>query len=112
MSPLLHGVALFNHGEWWHAHEAWEPAWLVAREPERTRYRGLIQVAAALVHWQRGNPRGLWRNYAKARPQLIAVEDMPTIIALRRLRREMDRFVITGATPPPQIVVPGGVDAT
>ena len=28
------------------------------------------QTAAALVHWQRGNPRGLELNWAKARPKL------------------------------------------
>ena len=48
--PLAEGVVLFNAGEYWHAHEAWERGWLTSNEPQKTLYKGIIQAAAALVH--------------------------------------------------------------
>lgn len=47
---LEQGVELFNAGEYWHAHEAWEVVWLDAERADRYFYQGLIQVAAAFVH--------------------------------------------------------------
>jgi hypothetical protein len=56
---LLHeGVALFNGSRYWHAHEAWETLWRAADEEDRDFYRGLIMVAAGLLHLQRRNARG------------------------------------------------------
>src|SRR5215471_15264449 len=40
------------------AHEHWESVWLAAQEPEKTFLQGLIQVAAAFHHFQRGNCAG------------------------------------------------------
>lgn len=52
------GAAQFNAGEFWEAHETWEPLWLQAPEPVKTFLQGLIQVAAGLVHVQRVNAKG------------------------------------------------------
>jgi len=52
------GFALFNAGKFFEAHEAWEEVWLAEEEPEKTFLQGLIQVAAAFHHAQRGNARG------------------------------------------------------
>ena len=67
------GLELFNAGHFWHAHEAWEGLWLTTDDPVRMFLQGLIQTAAALVHWERGNPRGLELNWQKARPKLVGV---------------------------------------
>ena len=97
----LEGIRLFNAGEFWHAHEQWEACWMIAREPEITFYQGIIQAAAALVHWQRGNPRGLRRNWEKGRPKLVALPPVMLGLNLRALIADMDRFVQTGADTPP-----------
>ena len=97
----LEGIRLFNAGEFWHAHEQWEACWMIAREPEITFYQGIIQAAAALVHWQRGNPRGLRRNWEKGRPKLVALPPVMLGLDLRALIADMDRFVKTGADAPP-----------
>jgi uncharacterized protein len=97
----LEGIRLFNAGEFWHAHEQWEACWMIAREPEITFYQGIIQAAAALVHWQRGNPRGLRRNWEKGRPKLVALPPVMLGLDLRALIADMDRFVQTGADTPP-----------
>ena len=53
------GLALFNDGKFFEAHEAWEEIWLIESEPEKTFLQGLIQVAAAFHHAQRGNAPGM-----------------------------------------------------
>ena len=92
----VEGIRLFNAGEFWHAHEQWEACWLAAGEPDGLFYKGIIQAAAALVHWQRGNPRGLRRNWEKARPKLVALPPSMHGLNLRALIDGMDRFVMAG----------------
>ena len=56
--PLAEGLRLYEAGEFFTAHEAWETVWLVLPEPEKTFLQGLIQVTAAFHHLQRNNPLG------------------------------------------------------
>ena len=103
------GIRLFNAGHYWHAHEQWEACWLRADEPDATFYKGLIQAAAALVHWQRQNPRGLQRNWFKGRPRLVALAPHYQTIDLDHLLVEMDRFVLTlgdSAVPRIRFLIP------
>jgi uncharacterized protein len=101
---LIEGVRLFNSGHYWHAHEQWEQLWLHALEPDATLYKGIIQTAAALVHWQRGNPRGLRRNWAKARPKLVAIHALQRRLQIAPLIAAMDQFVTAeGRGDPPRI---------
>jgi predicted metal-dependent hydrolase len=55
---LAEGLRLYEAGEFFAAHEAWESVWLAAPEPEKTFLQGLIQVTAAFHHLQRNNPLG------------------------------------------------------
>jgi uncharacterized protein len=52
------GVAHFNAREFFEAHEVWEDLWLRAPEPEKKFLQGIIQIAAAFHHYERGNLRG------------------------------------------------------
>ncbi|MEO8216074.1 MAG: DUF309 domain-containing protein [Acidobacteriota bacterium] len=60
------GVELFNRGDFWHAHEAWEEIWLAATGERRRFLQGMIQLAAAFHHLQRGTLRGAGRLIAEA----------------------------------------------
>ncbi|MBI1853892.1 MAG: DUF309 domain-containing protein [Planctomycetes bacterium] len=53
------GVDLFNRGEFWESHEAWEGIWQADNRDERIFYQGLIQIAAAFVHHGTRNLRGM-----------------------------------------------------
>jgi uncharacterized protein len=57
-SSLVAGIELFNARKFWHAHEAWEQPWLTAEGDARQFLQGLIQLAAAYHHVQRGTFRG------------------------------------------------------
>jgi predicted metal-dependent hydrolase len=59
-SHFCAGVDHFNAGEFWDAHESWETIWLEAESDVHLFLQGLIQLAAAYHHVQRGTfPGGL-----------------------------------------------------
>src|SRR5215212_5085118 len=64
---LLRFVALFNAGHCWESHEVLEGPWRASRSE---LYHGLILYASAFVHAQRGNPRGVVAQLAKAERSL------------------------------------------
>ena len=51
-------IELFNAGEWYDAHDVFEELWHETAEPERRSLQGILQVAVAQLHLQRGNSRG------------------------------------------------------
>lgn len=57
-AALSAGAALFDQGRWYDAHEAWEEHWLESGGSGRDFYKGLIQLAVALLHWENGNGSG------------------------------------------------------
>ncbi|MCS6940081.1 MAG: DUF309 domain-containing protein [Roseiflexaceae bacterium] len=101
MDHYLEGIRLFNEGEYWHAHEQWEICWLNAPQPEAMFYKGIIQAAAALEKWKRGQPRGMRLNYAKSRPKLMAAGPTMHGMDVAALIAAMDRFVLSGGPPAP-----------
>ncbi|QFP76881.1 DUF309 domain-containing protein [Deinococcus sp. AJ005] len=82
------GAALFNLGQWWEAHEAWEELWLEATGQERAFLQALILLAAALhKRWHHGSLTG--RNFHKAVKYLDALPDEYGGVDLVRLRAEV-----------------------
>ena len=65
------GIALFNAGRFWHAHEAWETVWKRHRaEPSHDFFRGLIQLAAAHHQREHGRFDGMLIHFERARTKL------------------------------------------
>ncbi len=60
------GLSHFNSGQFWHAHESWEVLWLEAESDLVEFLQGLIQLAAAYHHIQRGTYRGAGRLFDAA----------------------------------------------
>lgn len=71
---LVEGIALFNDAKFWHAHEAWERDWLGAAGDEKRFLQGLIQLAAAYHHVQRGTVSGAVRLFDAALEKLSSLE--------------------------------------
>jgi hypothetical protein len=61
---LEEGRRLFNHGEHWHAHEAWEPLWMGLEGEDKLFVQGLIMAAAMLVQYGKGVRRGVQNHWA------------------------------------------------
>jgi hypothetical protein len=67
-AALAAGLAAYERGDFFEAHEDLEPAWMGTDDvAQRALLQGLIKVAAAYVHDVRGNPRGIARNLEGAR---------------------------------------------
>lgn len=57
-TQFLRGVAQFNGGQFFEAHETWEEIWLATPEPDKAYLQGIIQITAAFHHYRRGNHKG------------------------------------------------------
>ncbi len=109
-------LARFDRGEYWLAHEELEELWLASPRPA---YKGLIHLAAACLHWERGNLRGAATKLRSAKAHIeddrgtLEAFDIEALLAeIRRLEaalaagQEFDRFRLAPLT---SIPVGGGV---
>ncbi len=63
----VRGLELYQAGDHWHAHEAWEALWLRKKHSgEGAFLRAAIQIAAAMVKAEQGNMAGVRKNLGKA----------------------------------------------
>jgi predicted metal-dependent hydrolase len=67
---LEQGVAAFNAGEYYDAHEYWEELWSEHQLPDRVFIQGLIQLAVGYFHLTNDNLTGARSLFAKALPKL------------------------------------------
>lgn len=84
---LDRGVGLFDAGEFFAAHEAWEDGWKATEEPEtRLLLQGLIQVAAGFYKIVvQGKPDSAQRLLARGLEKLEQVSAPPGL-DLARIR--------------------------
>ena len=76
MAALKLGAERFDRGEWWDAHEAWEDGWRATGGKHRHYLKGLIQLAAANYHLDRGHPRAARRLFDGAARHLAESEPL------------------------------------
>jgi hypothetical protein len=100
-AEIVRFVARFDRGEYWLAHEELEELW---QHDRRDLYKGLIQLAAAFVHVERGNWRGAARlfetalGYLEGYPSPSEGFDLDQIRArARRALRQVERLRVDEA---------------
>lgn len=93
------GVELFNAGEYWHAHEAWEDVWRTLNEDAEIVLRGLIQLAAGLHLLGAGRMDGARSNLTKALqklslapPVFLGVDTQRLCVLLRAYLQDTQTF--------------------
>ena len=105
---LAEGLWCYRSREFFAAHEHWESVWLATKGPEQAFLQALIQLAAALHHIQRSNPRGA---ASLLQSGLQRLEPHPPLFAgivvssLREEIREWLQELETGAVRP-ELAVP------
>jgi uncharacterized protein len=67
---LERGLELIREGAYFEAHEELEDEWREAPQHERDFLQGLVHVAVAWLHAERGNRNGSERQLAKAERRL------------------------------------------
>jgi predicted metal-dependent hydrolase len=55
---LVEAIRLFNAGEWYACHDGLEELWHETSGPSRAVLQGILQLAVAQLHLERGNRRG------------------------------------------------------
>ena len=119
-TAFLAGIAAYERGDFFEAHELLEPAWMGTDDPvERDLHQGLIKLAAGYVHAVRRNPLGMIKNLRGARDYLAAVAaapapaiasslpggiDVPGLVAAIDDRlAKVERSGVVGAIEPPVV---------
>jgi len=99
------GIALFNRGEFFEAHEVLEDVWRAAPAAERKFLQGLIQIAVALHHHSRGNSVGARSLLARAVGNLNCYPEEFAGIELAMLRGSLRAWQVAleNGTPPPAL---------
>ncbi len=84
------GIALFNRGEYFEAHEALEEAWREEKDAIRDLYRGVLQIAVVYLHITRGNYAGAVKVYERSKKWLKDWPDICQEIKVGRLREDAE----------------------
>lgn len=102
---LRTGLALFNAGRFFEAHEELEDLWRKMHGPERRYLQGLIQVAAGFHHHSRGNLQGAVSLIGRGSERLDHAPDIFLGIALVPLRRELMQWLqaLAAGSPTPRL---------
>ncbi len=87
------GLAEFNSGRFFDAHETWEEIWLATPEPEKAFLQGIIQVAAAFHHYTRSNPAGAKSLLEAGLAKLQRFPATHRGLALEELRSSARRWI-------------------
>ena len=85
---LVAGVAQYNAGYFFEAHETLEELWLPSPWPVRPFLQGIIQLAAGFVHLMRHEYPGTVRLLARAIEKLEAAPDAYMGIDAKQLAAE------------------------
>lgn len=84
----LKGLALFNAGEYFEAHEELEDAWNADEGPARELYRGILQVGVAYLQIERGNYNGAIKMLLRVKQWLDPLPDVCRTVAVEQLRQD------------------------
>jgi len=85
----VHGLVLFNAGEYFEAHEALESAWRDESDSIRELYQGILQVAVTYLHIQRGNYQGATKVAMRCQRKLENWPDICRGVDVAALRRDL-----------------------
>ena len=113
MEHYREGIRLFNHGEFFDAHEVLEDVWRAAPEPEKRFLQGLIQVAVALHHHSTGNPLGARSLLARASRNLSTYPAYFCGIELEEFRQSLaswESALVEHRSPPPLPKIQGSAE--
>lgn len=87
----IRGIELFNHKEFFLAHEALENAWRQCDPPERDFYRGILQIAVMYYKIDQKNLNGVTKLYHRQADWLKDFPDDYLEVNLVKLKSDTAR---------------------
>lgn len=100
-AALEAAIALFDRAEYLAAHECLDELWEATEGPDADFYRGLIQAAIALHHFQEGNLEGAAKLYSGHRRFLAGYLPRHMGIDVERFLADMRAFLLPVLTRDP-----------
>ena len=95
LPEVYRAIDEFNRGCYFESHETLEDLWMVTPLPERTLLQGIIQLAAAFVHFARGEYPGIFKLLDAAEeklrefaPDALGIDVAALLADLARVRDE------------------------
>jgi len=92
-ATLRAGIELFDSGRYLAAHELFEELWEATEGGEADFFKGLIQAAVALHHFQAGNLAGAAKLYSGHRRFLSPYQPIHAGLDIAHFLREMQAFL-------------------
>ena len=117
LGEFYEAIAQFNDGYYFESHETLEDLWIMTPLPERDLFQAVIQIAAAFVHFSRGEYPGIIKLLDSAleklrafAPEHLGVDVSALIADAERARDEIaalgpERFTEWDEARVPQIHV-------
>jgi hypothetical protein len=107
---LIDAIHLFNHQDWYAAHDAFEELWHEAEGDLRSFLHGMIQVAVAEYHYGNGNLHGATLLMAEGLHHFDSLDFGPGCLPLQPLRQlvmqrlsALHQGLPLSDLPPPQL---------
>ena len=95
LGEFYDAIDQFNHRWYFESHETLEDLWMVTPLPDRTFFQGIIQLAAAFVHYARGEHPGILKlldgaadKIAPSAPVRFGVDVTALLADIARVRAE------------------------
>jgi hypothetical protein len=92
-ATLRAGLELFDQGRYLAAHELFEELWEATEGADSDFFKGLVQAAIALHHFQNGNPEGAAKLYVGHRRCLAEYVPTHSGLDVARLLADMQAFL-------------------
>jgi len=92
-ATLSAAIQLFDDGRYLAAHELFEELWEATEGPESDFFKGLVQAAIALHHFESGNLEGAAKLYSGHRRCLAAYLPRHEDVDLERFLADMQAFL-------------------
>ena len=93
---------LFREEKYFEAHEILESLWLETKGEQRVFYQGLIQLAAALVHFQKGNLDGARELVQNASKHFLPYLPKYGGVEISLILKEFEKFLAEWSKNPSQ----------
>ena len=91
-AAIAEGIRLIGERQWFEAHEVLEVPWRAAEGQLKCCLHALIQAAVSLEHLRRGNPRGAWGQWGKARAKMDTLPTVMLVVAVADWRDSLAEF--------------------
>jgi predicted metal-dependent hydrolase len=87
------GIALFNAGHYFEAHEELEAAWRQEKGKIRELYQGILEAGVTYLHITRGNYWGAMKVYKRSMRWLKDWPDHCRGVDVSKLRRDLNTAI-------------------